>query len=103
MYSAQLVSGTPQSVLSSHCIRAVAVPDDDEDEDRDYSEPSLSMATSASFVDEDEFVVRLDRMSSELDTLVRFVRRGVESLAAGSGEAAVSFGMLAFTLEDWDQ
>ncbi len=53
-------------------------------------------------VGEDEFVVRLDRMSREVDSLVRFVRRGVESLAAGSGEAAALFGMFAFTLEDWD-
>jgi len=33
---------------------------------------------------------------------VRFVRRGVESLAGGVGEAAPAFGVLAFALEDWD-
>ena len=53
-------------------------------------------------MDDDEFVVRLDKMSSELDALVRFIRRGVESLSAESGEAASAFGMLAFALEDWD-
>ncbi|KAK0467793.1 Spc98 family-domain-containing protein [Desarmillaria tabescens] len=41
-------------------------------------------------------------MSSELDALVRFVRRGAESLAGGTGEAAATFGVIAFTLEDWD-
>ena len=39
----------------------------------------------------------------ELDALVRFVRRGVESLAAGAGEAAPAFGVFAFALEDWDR
>lgn len=72
--------------------------------DTDYSgatAPSFSLAASS--FDENDFVVRLDTMSSELDTLVRFIRRGVESLAAGSGQAASAFGIFAFALEDWDQ
>jgi len=51
---------------------------------------------------EEEFFVRVERMSTELDGLVRFLRRGIESLAGGTGEAASAFGVLAFTLEDWD-
>ena len=41
-------------------------------------------------------------MSSELDGLVRFLRRGIEGLAGGTDEAAPAFGVLAFALEDWD-
>ncbi|KAI0650447.1 Spc98 family-domain-containing protein [Trametes meyenii] len=90
--------------------------DDDSDEDDDDGldeeslaghsgrEPSFSIgaSTTASFA-EDGFMERLDKMSSELDALVRFVRRGVESLAAGTGEAAPAFGVFAFALEDWDR
>lgn len=50
----------------------------------------------------EEVVERLDKFSSELDGLVRFIRRGVESLAGGTSEAAPAFGVLAFALEDWD-
>ena len=71
---------------------------------RSGREPSFSIgaSSSASFM-EDGFLARLDKMSSELDALVRFVRRGVESLAAGTGEAAPAFGIFAFALEDWDR
>ncbi|CDO73818.1 hypothetical protein BN946_scf185015.g147 [Trametes cinnabarina] len=91
------------------------VSDDSSDEDeegldeeslagRSGREPSFSLgaSTTVSFA-EDGFLERLDKMSSELDALVRFVRRGVESLAAGTGEAAPAFGMFAFALEDWDR
>ena len=67
-------------------------------------EPSFSLGASMTMSAADEsFVDRLDKMSSELDALVRFIRRGVESLAAGSGEAAPAFGIFAFSLEDWDR
>ncbi|KZT71569.1 hypothetical protein DAEQUDRAFT_749911 [Daedalea quercina L-15889] len=67
-------------------------------------EPSFSLGASTTMSAADEsFVDRLDKMSSELDALVRFIRRGVESLAAGSGEAAPAFGIFAFALEDWDR
>ncbi|KAI0080871.1 hypothetical protein K474DRAFT_1704411 [Panus rudis PR-1116 ss-1] len=83
--------------------------DDDADEeemsmDGAAPEPSFSLTASASFVDgEESFYVRLDKMSGELDTLVRFIRRGVESLAGGSSEAAPAFEVFAFALEDWDR
>jgi gamma-tubulin complex component 5 len=71
----------------------------------DPLEPSsfsvLSSSTNVSLGEED-FFVRVERMSSELDGLVRFLRRGIESLAGGTGEAAPAFGVLAFALEDWD-
>ena len=101
------IIGFSQSILAQ-------TPDsssDSEDEERDNgmsleagAEPSFSLAasTSISFVEE-SFYVRVDKMSLELDALVRFVRRGVESLAGGAGEAASTFGIFAFTLEDWDR
>jgi len=52
---------------------------------------------------EEDFFKRIDRMSRELDGLVRFVRRGVESLSRGNGDVALTFGILAFNLEDWDR
>ncbi|KDR84121.1 hypothetical protein GALMADRAFT_219953 [Galerina marginata CBS 339.88] len=64
-------------------------------------EPSFSM-TGTSVTSEEDFFARVERMSSEMDGLVRFLRRGVESLAGGTGEAASAFGVLAFSLEDWD-
>jgi len=70
----------------------------------DPLEPSSFSVLSSSIVSsvEEDFFVRVERMSSELDGLVRFLRRGVESLAGGTGEAAPAFGVLAFALEDWD-
>ena len=66
-------------------------------------EPSFSLGQSTMSAPDESFVDRLDKMSSELDALVRFIRRGVESLAAGWGEAAPAFGVFAFALEDWDR
>lgn len=63
--------------------------------------PSYSMGVSVSSA-EGGFISRIDKMASELDGLVRFIRRGTESLAGGVGEAAPAFGVLAFALEDWD-
>ncbi|KAG6854464.1 hypothetical protein C0991_006543 [Blastosporella zonata] len=79
---------------------------DDDDDDyvggaADVPESSFSLNTSVSYVEEG-FQTRMDKMTSELDGLVRFLRRGVESLAGGTGEAAPAYGVLAFALEDWD-
>jgi gamma-tubulin complex component 5 len=81
--------------------------DEDEDEGarfgRDAAEPSSSFMASSTFITDDTpSFDRLDKMSKELDGLVRFLRRGVESLAGGTGDAAQAFGVLAFALEDWD-
>jgi gamma-tubulin complex component 5 len=65
-------------------------------------EPSFGLAAASSSSLEEGYIDRLDKMSSELDGLVRFIRRGVESFAGGTGEAAPAFGVLAFALEDWD-
>ncbi|KAI0068599.1 hypothetical protein BV25DRAFT_11798 [Artomyces pyxidatus] len=64
-------------------------------------EPSFSMVASVSF-EEEGFASRVQKMTEELDGLVRYVRRGVESLAGGATEAASTFGIFAFALEDWD-
>ena len=76
--------------------------DDDEDFEPEHldreatAEPSLSISvTSTSIAGEEDFFARMERMSSELDSLVRFIRRGVESLAGGTSEAASAFGVLA--------
>jgi gamma-tubulin complex component 5 len=83
--------------------------EDEEDDDQDAEgidhghtplEPSYSFG--ASVTSDENFFVRVERMSSELDGLVRFLRRGMESLAGGASEAAAAFGVLAFALEDWD-
>jgi gamma-tubulin complex component 5 len=83
--------------------------DDDDSSDEDNltanDEPSFFMSSMISNVKGDDELPstdRLDTMSSELDSLVRFIRRGVETLAGGTGEAAPAFGVLAFALEDWD-
>ena len=72
-----------------------------EDDFENATEPSYSMGDSTALV-EGGFVSRMDQMASELDGLVRFVRRGTQSLAGGSEDAAPAFGVLAFALEDWD-
>lgn len=86
---------------------APSVPSDS-DRDSDFDEkntvePSFSNGgVSTSLADED-ISTRLDTMASELNGLVRFVRRGAESLASGTSSAASAFGVLAFSLEDWDR
>ncbi|KIJ69751.1 hypothetical protein HYDPIDRAFT_35222 [Hydnomerulius pinastri MD-312] len=70
-----------------------------EEELKEAPEPSFSMAPSYS---EEDFSAQLEKLSSELDGLVRYIRRGAESLAGGTSDEASAFGVLAFTLEDWD-
>ena len=62
-------------------------------------EPSFSTAPSYT---EEDVSTRLEKLSEELDGLVRYVRRGAESLARGMSDTASAFGVLAFMLEDWD-
>jgi gamma-tubulin complex component 5 len=86
---------------------AEALPPSEEDSESEsddvVGEPS-AIAQSGVTVSlaEDGFFPRLERISLELDALMRFVRRGVDSLAAGAGDASATFGILAFYLEDWD-
>jgi len=70
-----------------------------EAEGRSVLEPSFSIAPSYA---EEDFSTRLEKLSGELDGLVRYIRRGAESLARGTSDAASAFGVLAFMLEDWD-
>ncbi|TFK25989.1 hypothetical protein FA15DRAFT_693484 [Coprinopsis marcescibilis] len=83
--------------------------DEDEDEEVDPANAQGPGHTSVSYfasndsmVDDGDFFKRVEKISVEVDGLVRFIRRGVESLAGGSTEAAPTFGVLAFALEDWD-
>lgn len=80
---------------------SAVVDDESSDSEEEMEEPQTSFSAVAHEEGGDD-VGRLDIMSSELDALVKFVRRGAESLAGGSGEAASTFGVIAFTLEDWD-
>jgi gamma-tubulin complex component 5 len=94
------VIGFSQSLLEWHDSS-----DDDFEPDEEAlspPEPSFSMGASSVSSTDEEFSGHLEKMSNELDGLVRFIRRGAESLAGGSSEAAPAFGILAFALEDWD-
>jgi gamma-tubulin complex component 5 len=48
------------------------------------------------------FSVQLDKLSTDLDSMVKFIRKSVESLSVGTSEAAATFGILSFMLQDWD-
>ncbi|KAF8638546.1 hypothetical protein AX17_002089 [Amanita inopinata Kibby_2008] len=71
-------------------------------ETKNVPETSFSMAASSISIAEGNSMEHLDKLSGELDELVRFVRRGAETLANSAGEASPTFGMFAFALEDWD-
>ena len=45
---------------------------------------------------------QLDKLSTDLDSMIKFIRKSVESLSVGTSEAAATFGILSFMLEDWD-
>lgn len=74
--------------------------DHDNEDEVDYSY-SASMNTTT-FEERDDLFTKINKMSTDLDGLVKFVRRGVETLAGGTGDASATFGILAFSLEDWD-
>jgi gamma-tubulin complex component 5 len=93
------VIGFSQSLLESHDS---SEDDSEDDEGLQPPEPSFSMTTSSVSSTDEGFFNRLEKMSTELDGLVRFIRRGAETLAGGTSEAAPAFGVLAFSLEDWD-
>ena len=75
--------------------------------------PSLIHQGTASYLsftvpihedDEDAGAIsaQLDKLSTDLDRMVKFIRKSVESLSVGTSEAAATFGILSFMLEDWD-
>ncbi|KAF8592572.1 hypothetical protein K439DRAFT_1610352 [Ramaria rubella] len=72
------------------------------DSDNENVGADLSAVGSSVSVTGDDFFARQERIHTELDGLLRFIRRGVESLAAGTGDASATFGVLAFCLEDWE-
>lgn len=74
---------------------------DDDEIAGDAPEPSFSLNASVMSY-EGDFASHLDKLSSELDGVVRFLRRGSESWAGGLSKAASAFEALSFALEDWD-
>ena len=74
----------------------------EDDEGYGMEPPSFIGDTTISFAEEDAFT-RVDKMSRELDGLVRFIRRGVENLGGKGGPESSTFGVLSFALEDWDR
>ncbi|CAG8629893.1 11660_t:CDS:2 [Acaulospora colombiana] len=64
-----------------------------------YGRPSL--VNSVSFAEE-SFVVKMDRISDELQGHVKYVKKAVDVLAGGSNEVASTFAVLSFMLEEWD-
>ncbi|KAK2465974.1 hypothetical protein APHAL10511_001615 [Amanita phalloides] len=72
------------------------------DDDQNVPETSFSMTSLSISIAEIKSSEHLDKLSKELDELVRFVRRGVESLANAADNTCSTFKILAFALEDWD-
>ena len=75
---------------------------DDGDEGPSMEPPSFVGDTTISFAEEDAFM-RVEKMSRELNGLIRFVRRSVENLGRKGGPESSTFGVLSFALEDWDR
>lgn len=63
-------------------------------------EQSVSLAETSAYESftEDDLLGRTERMMKDLDQLVRYVRREVERLVTNHQ----TFGVLAFSLQDWD-
>lgn len=77
--------------------------DSEREGDEDEEDYSYSVSINAStFAEGDDLFTKINKMSTDLDGLIRFIRRGVETLAGGTGDASTTFGILAFSLEDWD-
>lgn len=75
--------------------------DTDVDEEGLKEAPETSFSIAPSFAEED-LSEQLEKLSSELDSLVRYIRRCTENLSSGTSDAAQASGILAFTLDDWD-
>ena len=46
--------------------------------------------------------LQLEKLSADLDSTIKFIRKSVEGLSVGTSETATTFGVLSFMLEDWD-
>lgn len=90
------------SFSQAHVFESDESSDDEDEVDLEDEHGGTSFSMAASSVASEDGSSRIDRMATELDGLVRFIRRGVESLAGGTGDAASSFSVLSFSLEDWD-
>jgi len=85
----------------------------DEQERIPHGRPSLVQQSTTSYLsfvvpiheEEDEEgapSMQLDKLSTDLDSMVKFIRKSVEGLSVGTSEAAATFGVLSFMLGDWD-
>ena len=46
--------------------------------------------------------IQLEKLSADLDSTIKFIRKSVEGLSVGTSETATTVGVLSFMLEDWD-
>lgn len=60
-----------------------------------------SLVTSISFA-EDSFIIKVDRISEELEGQVQYVKKAVDVLGGGSSDVASTFGIFSFMLEEWN-
>lgn len=95
-----------QNVIAFSQPRTCSDDDDDSDTDLDAEElkeaPETSFSVAVPSFAPEDLSEKLEKLSSELDSVVRYIRRGTETLASGPSNAARTFGILAFTLDDWD-
>ena len=75
--------------------------DSDADE-LDIRDESFFPVADESYSGDNDILGRISKISSDLDGLVRFVRRGVENLQNASTRSSPSFDIFAFALQDWD-
>ena len=79
-----------------------------------HGRPSLIHQTTSTYLsftapihddDDDEAgtsPAQLERLSTDLDSTIKFIRKSVEGLSVGTSETTTTFGVLSFMLEDWD-
>jgi gamma-tubulin complex component 5 len=88
-----------------------ALSSDESSSDEDEEAESLAAANDSNWRNEtfaslsladEPFASRIEIMTSELDVLVRFLRRSVENMGNGGEEGSATFSILAFMLDNWD-
>lgn len=79
---------------------------DDADDSALGYDDTTSKAENSMAIPSAAFSQRIERLSSELDALVRYVMKHIEGLSEGGavsgGLQAEAFSMLNFAFEDWD-
>jgi hypothetical protein len=99
-----------ESSSSEDDVPAVEI---EEEERAPHDQPSAAHHSTSSYfsftvpIHEDDgeggdFSGQLDKLSTDLDNTIKFIRKSVESLSVGTSESAATFAVLSFMLEDWD-